>query len=37
MVLKGDPNQAGVCTIMLRVPAHTRIAASPIATIASQL
>jgi uncharacterized RmlC-like cupin family protein len=27
MVLKGDPNQAGVCTIMLREPAHTRIAA----------
>jgi pimeloyl-ACP methyl ester carboxylesterase/quercetin dioxygenase-like cupin family protein len=27
VVLKGDPNQAGVYTIMLRVPAHTRIAA----------
>jgi len=25
-VLKGDPDQAGVYTIMLRVPAHTRIA-----------
>ena len=27
IVLKGDPNQAGVYTIMLRVPAHTQIAA----------
>jgi pimeloyl-ACP methyl ester carboxylesterase/uncharacterized RmlC-like cupin family protein len=27
VVLKGDPEQAGVYTIMLRVPAHTRIAA----------
>src|SRR6266704_6230721 len=27
VVLKGDPNQLGVYTIMLRVPAHTRIAA----------
>lgn len=27
IVLKGDPNQPGVYTIMLRVPAHTRIAA----------
>ena len=27
VVLKGDPNQAGVYTIMLRVPAHTKIAA----------
>jgi uncharacterized RmlC-like cupin family protein len=27
IVLKGDPNQEGVYTIMLRVPAHTRIAA----------
>jgi pimeloyl-ACP methyl ester carboxylesterase/quercetin dioxygenase-like cupin family protein len=27
IVLKGDPDQAGVYTIMLRVPAHTRIAA----------
>jgi uncharacterized RmlC-like cupin family protein len=27
VVLKGDPSQAGVYTIMLRVPAHTRIAA----------
>jgi pimeloyl-ACP methyl ester carboxylesterase len=27
VVLKGDPNQAGVYTIMLRVPPHTRIAA----------
>jgi pimeloyl-ACP methyl ester carboxylesterase/quercetin dioxygenase-like cupin family protein len=27
VVLKGDPNQAGVYTIMLRVPAHTQIAA----------
>ena len=27
VVLKGDPNQAGAYTIMLRVPAHTRIAA----------
>jgi uncharacterized RmlC-like cupin family protein len=27
VVLKGDPNQAGVYTIMLLVPAHTRIAA----------
>jgi pimeloyl-ACP methyl ester carboxylesterase/quercetin dioxygenase-like cupin family protein len=26
IVLKGDPDQAGVYTIMLRVPAHTRIA-----------
>src|SRR5437868_10813177 len=26
-VLKGNPDQAGVYTIMLRVPAHTRIAA----------
>jgi hypothetical protein len=26
-VLKGDPNQKGVYTIMLRVPAHTQIAA----------
>jgi pimeloyl-ACP methyl ester carboxylesterase/uncharacterized RmlC-like cupin family protein len=27
VVLKGDPNQAGVYAIMLRVPAHTQIAA----------
>jgi pimeloyl-ACP methyl ester carboxylesterase len=27
VLLKGDPNQAGVYTIMLRVPAHTKIAA----------
>ena len=27
MVLKGDPNKPGVYTIMLRVPAHTKIAA----------
>jgi pimeloyl-ACP methyl ester carboxylesterase len=27
VVLKGDPNQSGVYTIMLRVPPHTRIAA----------
>jgi pimeloyl-ACP methyl ester carboxylesterase/quercetin dioxygenase-like cupin family protein len=27
VVLRGDPDQAGVYTIMLRVPAHTRIAA----------
>ena len=27
VVLKGDPNQRGVYTIMLRVPAHTQIAA----------
>jgi pimeloyl-ACP methyl ester carboxylesterase/uncharacterized RmlC-like cupin family protein len=27
VVLKGDPNQAGVYTVMLRVPAHTEIAA----------
>jgi hypothetical protein len=27
VVLKGDPNQEGVYTIMLRVPAHTQIAA----------
>jgi len=27
VVLKGNPNQPGVYTIMLRVPAHTRIAA----------
>jgi pimeloyl-ACP methyl ester carboxylesterase len=27
VVLKGDPNQVGVYTIMLRVPPHTRIAA----------
>jgi len=27
VVLKGDPSQTGVYTIMLRVPAHTRIAA----------
>lgn len=27
IVLKGDPDHAGVYTIMLRVPAHTRIAA----------
>jgi pimeloyl-ACP methyl ester carboxylesterase len=27
VVLKGDPNQAGVYTIMLRVPAHTKIMA----------
>jgi uncharacterized RmlC-like cupin family protein len=27
IVLKGDPNRAGVYTIMLRVPAYTRIAA----------
>jgi len=27
IVLKGDPDQAGAYTIMLRVPAHTRIAA----------
>jgi uncharacterized RmlC-like cupin family protein len=27
VVLKGDPNQAGVYSIMLRVPAHTQIAA----------
>jgi uncharacterized RmlC-like cupin family protein len=27
VVLKGDPNSAGVYTIMLRVPPHTQIAA----------
>jgi pimeloyl-ACP methyl ester carboxylesterase len=27
IVLKGDPNRSGLYTIMLRVPAHTRIAA----------
>ena len=27
VVLKGDPNKPGVYTIMLRVPAHTKIAA----------
>jgi pimeloyl-ACP methyl ester carboxylesterase len=27
VVLKGDPNETGVYTIMLRVPAHTQIAA----------
>jgi hypothetical protein len=27
VVLKGNPDQGGVYTIMLRVPAHTRIAA----------
>ncbi|HEX2712920.1 MAG TPA: cupin domain-containing protein, partial [Candidatus Acidoferrales bacterium] len=27
VVLKGDPNKAGVYNIMLRVPPHTRIAA----------
>jgi pimeloyl-ACP methyl ester carboxylesterase/quercetin dioxygenase-like cupin family protein len=27
VVLKGDPNQKGVYTIMLRIPAHTQIAA----------
>ena len=27
VVLKGDPNESGVYTIMLRVPAHTQIAA----------
>src|SRR6201987_213970 len=27
VVLKGDPNNVGVYTIMLRVPAHTKIAA----------
>src|ERR1700747_367034 len=27
IVLKGNPDQAGLYTIMLRVPAHTRIAA----------
>lgn len=27
IVLKADPNQAGIYTIMLRVPPHTRIAA----------
>ncbi|MGH9511967.1 MAG: alpha/beta fold hydrolase [Terriglobales bacterium] len=27
VVLKGDPNESGVYTIMLRVPAHTHIAA----------
>jgi quercetin dioxygenase-like cupin family protein len=27
VILKGDPDQVGVYTIMLRVPAHTRIAA----------
>lgn len=27
VAVKGDPNQSGVYTIMLRVPAHTRIAA----------
>lgn len=27
VVLKGDPNESGVYTIMLRVPAHTKIAA----------
>ncbi|WP_394781859.1 alpha/beta fold hydrolase [Undibacterium sp.] len=27
IVLKGDPNQSGMYTIMLRVPPHTRIAA----------
>lgn len=28
IVLKGDPNEPGVYTIMLRVPAHTQIAAN---------
>ena len=27
VVLKGDPNESGVYTIMLRVPAHTQVAA----------
>ena len=27
VVLKGDPNETGVYTIMLRVPAHTQIGA----------
>jgi pimeloyl-ACP methyl ester carboxylesterase/uncharacterized RmlC-like cupin family protein len=27
VVLKGDPNESGIYTIMLRVPAHTKIAA----------
>jgi uncharacterized RmlC-like cupin family protein len=27
LVLKGNPEQAGLYTIMLRVPAHTRVAA----------
>ena len=27
VVLKGNPNESGVYTIMLRVPAHTQIAA----------
>lgn len=27
MLLKGDPDKPGVYTIMLRVPAHTKIAA----------
>ena len=27
VVLKGDPDKAGLYTIMLRIPAHTRIAA----------
>ena len=40
VVLKGDPNEAGVYTIMLRVPAHTQIAAHShrddrVATVAS--
>jgi len=36
VVLKGDPNQKGVYTILLRVPAHTQIAAHSHATIASR-
>jgi pimeloyl-ACP methyl ester carboxylesterase/quercetin dioxygenase-like cupin family protein len=40
VVLKGDPNETGVYTIMLRVPAHTEIAAHShrddrVATVAS--
>lgn len=27
VILKGNPDQAGIYTIMLRIPAHTRIAA----------
>src|SRR6516225_6992348 len=36
VVLKGDPNETGVYTIMLRVPPHTQIAAIRTATIVSQ-
>ena len=31
VVLKGDPNETGVYTIMLRVPANTQIAAADFA------